>query len=64
MVKNVIIFRVDMSSAVHVDNKNIDISILAEGLTHGLEDTKFTAEAKYPNNFTQSGKKNYRKSTL
>ena len=64
MVKNVIIFRVDMSSAVHIDNKNIYILIIAEGLTYALEDIKFTAEAKYPNNFTQSAKKNCRKSTL
>ena len=50
--KNVIIFRVDMSSSVHVDNKEKDILILGEGPTQGLDDTTLTAEAKYPINFT------------
>ena len=31
MGKNIIIFRVDMSSSVHVDNKNKGIIILGEG---------------------------------
>ena len=31
--KNVIIFGVDMSPSVHIDNKNKDILILGEGLT-------------------------------
>ena len=31
-----------MSSSVHVDNKN------TKGPTQGLDDTKLTAEAKYP----------------
>ena len=34
-----------------------DILILAEGPTVGLDDTTLTAEAKYPINFTQSGKR-------
>ena len=46
-----------MSSSVHVDNKGKDILILGEGPTQGLNDTKFPAEAKYPINFTQSGKR-------
>ena len=54
--KNVIIFGADMSSSVHVDNKGKDILILGEGPTQGLDDTTLTAEAKYPINFTQSGK--------
>ena len=33
IVKNVIIFGVDMSSSVHVDNKKKDILILGEGPT-------------------------------
>ena len=45
-----------MSSSVHVDNKEKDILILGEGPTQGLVVTKLTAEAKYPINFTQSGK--------
>ena len=46
-----------MSSFVHVDNKRKDILILSERLTQGLNDTTLTAEAKYPLNFTQSGKR-------
>ena len=46
-----------MSSSVHVDNKGKDILILGEGPTQGLDDTTLTAEAKYPINFTQSGKR-------
>ena len=46
-----------MSSSVHVDNKGKDILILGEGATQGLNDTTLTAEAKYPINFTQSGKR-------
>ena len=33
------------------------ILILGEGPTQGLDDTTLTAEAKYPINFTQSGKR-------
>ena len=55
--KIVIIFGADMSSFVHVDNKGKDILILGEGPTQGLDDTTLTAEAKYPINFTQSGKR-------
>ena len=57
MGENVIIFGADMSSSVHVDNKGKDILILGEGPTQGLDDTTLTAEAKYPINFTQSGKR-------
>ena len=38
------------------DNKEKDILIFGEGPTQGLDDTTLTAEAKYPINFTQSGK--------
>ena len=55
--KNIIIFGVDMNSSVHVDNKEKDNLILGEGPTQRLDDTTFTAEAKYPTNFTQSGKR-------
>ena len=34
-----------------------DILFLAEGPTQGLDDTTLTAEAKYPINFTQSGRR-------
>ena len=55
--KNAIIFGADMNSSVHIDNKRKDILILGEGPTQGLDDTTLTAEAKYPINFTQSGKR-------
>ena len=57
MEKNIIIFGADMSSSVHIDNKNKDIVTLGETTTQGLDDTTLTAEAKYPINFTQLGKK-------
>ena len=57
MGRNVIIFGADMSSSINVDNKNKNILILCEGPTEGLDDTTLTAEAKYPINFTQSGKR-------
>ena len=46
-----------MRSSVHVDNKRKDVLIFGEGTTQGLDDTTLTAEAKYPINFTQSGKR-------
>ena len=45
-----------MSSSVHVDNNRKDLLILGEERTQKLIDTTLTAEAKYPINFTQSGK--------
>ena len=55
--KNVIIFRADTSSSVHVDNKGKDILILGKEPTHRLDDTALAAEAKYHINFIQSGKR-------
>ena len=46
-----------MSSSVHVDNNRKDLLILGEERTQKLIDTTLTAEAKYPINFTQSGKR-------
>ena len=42
---------------MHIDNKSKDLLILGEGPTQALNDTILTAEAKYPINFTQSGKR-------
>ena len=42
--RNCIIFGVDMSSSVHVDNTEKDILILAEGPTQGLDGRTLTAE--------------------
>ena len=53
---NVIIFEVDMSSSIHVDNKTKDILILRKGPTQGLEHT-LTAEKMYSINFTVTRKK-------
>ena len=42
---------------MHIDNKGKDILILGEWPTQELDDTILTAEARYPINFTQSGKR-------
>ena len=52
--RNCIIFRVDMSSSVHVDNKKKDILILAKGPTQGLDGTTLIAEKWYLINFTEN----------
>ena len=57
MGKNVIIFEADMSSTVHIDNKNKDSLILCKGPRQGLDDITLTAEAIYPINFTQPKKR-------
>ena len=56
MGKNVIIFGVDMSSSVHIDNKEKDILILGKGPTQGSNDTTLTAEAQCSTNFSRSNK--------
>ena len=53
MGKNFTSFGDDMSSSVHIDYRNKDILILAEGPTQGVDDTTLTVEAKYPIGFTQ-----------
>ena len=52
-----------MSSSVQVDIRRKDVLILDEGPTQGLDHITLTAEAKYPINFTQSGKRFVIKST-
>ena len=47
----------DMSSSVHIDNKEKYILIFDEGPTQGLDDITLTTEVKYPINFTQPGKR-------
>ena len=42
--QNVIIFRVDMSSSLHIDNKKNYILTLGEGPTKGLDCTTLTSE--------------------
>ena len=55
--KNVNIFGSDMSSSVHIDDKNKNILILGEGPTQVLDDTTLTAELKCPINFTHTRKR-------
>ena len=57
MERNVITVGADMSSSVHVDNKNKDILILGDGPTQALDDTTLTPEARYSINFTQPNKR-------
>ena len=52
--KTIISFGADMSSSVHIDNKNKDILILGQRPTQGLDDTALTTEAI---NFTQPRKR-------
>ena len=54
--QNVLIFGVDMSSSIHIDNEKKDILILGRGPTQGLEIT-LTAEKIYSINFTVTTKK-------
>ena len=42
--RNCIIFGVDMSSSVHIDNRKKDISMFSEGHTQALDGTTLTAE--------------------
>ena len=55
--RNVIIFRVDMSSSAHVDNKGKDILVLGKGPTQGLGEHSLTVEKMYSVNFTDNGDK-------
>ena len=55
--KNCMIFWVDMSPSVNVDNKKKDVLILGEGPTQGLDDKTLTVEKKYSSNFTVTRKK-------
>ena len=57
--KNFIIFRVDMSWSVHIDNIGKDILIIGRGSTQRLAGTTFTRGAPYPFDFTKSGKRLY-----
>ena len=45
--KNVIIFGVDLTPSVHIDNKKNNILIIKKSLTQGLDDTTLTAEAQF-----------------
>ena len=53
--QNILIFGVDISSSVHIDNKDKNILVLGIGPTQGLEHT-LTAEKMYSLNFTVTNK--------
>ena len=55
--KNAIIFGVDHSSSVHIDDRNKNVLVVSEGSTKGLEGATITAETKYAINFIESEKK-------
>ena len=51
------VFGADMSSSVHIDNKNKDLWILGEGPTQGLDDSTLTTQVDNSINFTQPNKR-------
>ena len=55
--KNVIIIGVDMSSSVHINNKEKDFLVLDTGPTQGLDDVTLTAEAQYSITYSRSNRK-------
>ena len=57
LAENFVIFGADISSSVHVYNKNKNILILGEWPTQELDDTTVTAEAKYSINFAKPRKR-------
>ena len=57
MSKNVIIFGVDMSSSVHIDDEGKDVLILGICPRQGLNDTALAAEAQYSTNFSRSNRR-------
>ena len=52
-----IIFGADISSSVHIDNKQRHTLILGKGPMQGLVDTTLTAEVRYAINFTHLRKR-------
>ena len=53
MGKNIIIFGLNMSLSVHIDNKNKEILIFGEGSTQGLDDSTLTVETQHSINFSR-----------
>ena len=53
----IIIFGVDMSSSVHIDNKEKDILILCIVPTKGIDDTTLTVKVQHSINFSRSNRK-------
>ena len=57
LIEKELIFGVDMSFSVHIDNKKKDILVIVEGPTQELDGTTLIAEKKYLINFTENNKK-------
>ena len=55
--KNVIIYGVDMSLLVHIDDKKKDILILGIGSTQGLDDAMLPAQPQFSINFSRPNRK-------
>ena len=55
--KNVVIFRIDSSLSIHIDNKKKYILVLGKCVTKGLDDITITAEPEYYINFSRSSRK-------
>ena len=55
--KNVLIFGVDESSLVHVNNKANNVYVMGDLFVQGINDTTLYAEKIYSQNFTQPNKK-------
>ena len=51
--QNVIIFRADMNSSIHIDNNRKDTLILGKDPTQGLGEHSLTAEKMYSINFSK-----------
>lgn len=54
--KNIIIFGVDNSSSVHVNNKKKKMLVLGKGPTQGVDDTRIAAEIEYSIDFLKSAR--------
>ena len=57
MGENIIIFGLNMSSSVHIDNNSKEILIFGEGSTQGLDDSTLTAETQHAINFSRLKRK-------
>ena len=54
--RNGLIFGVDESSLVHLNNKANNIYVMGDGIVQGINDTTLYAEKTYSQNFTQPSK--------
>ena len=54
--RNVLIFGVDESYVIHLNNKANNIYVMGDGIVQGINDTTLYAEKIYSQNFTQQSK--------